>query len=190
MLANTPIAAAPNACTTRNVSAIGSRPMSGTISTPDSAANVEPMIHAMRRTAAGLVALHVQQVGVVDDGPHRHAEPGEAEQRVQRGHGDDRDDGDDHLVVADVDVERRGRSRCPFGQELRHRERVDAVLDRAETLDERGSGRSCRRSSTPCAAARAGGRSAPSRGRSAARATNTLTKNGELPVQPWSTCSQ
>ena len=55
MLAKNPMAAAPNACTTRNVRAIGSSPINGTMSTPDSAANVEPMIHEMRRTRDGLV---------------------------------------------------------------------------------------------------------------------------------------
>ena len=55
MLAKKPMAAAPNACTTRNVRAMGSSPINGTISTPDSAANVEPMIHEMRRTRDGLV---------------------------------------------------------------------------------------------------------------------------------------
>jgi hypothetical protein len=63
MLANMPIAAAPNACTTRNVSVIGSSPMNGTIKTPDSAARVDPKIQEMRRTLVGLVPWRSSRSG-------------------------------------------------------------------------------------------------------------------------------
>ena len=63
MLLKAPSAAAPNAWTTRNVSTMAFRPMNGSTSTPESAANVEPMIQDVNRTRVGLVACIATRSG-------------------------------------------------------------------------------------------------------------------------------
>ena len=63
MLEKAPIAAAPNASTTRNVSAMALRPMKGRTSAPERAAKVEPMIHERRRTRIGSMACIATRSG-------------------------------------------------------------------------------------------------------------------------------
>ncbi len=63
MLENAPTAAAPKACTTRNVSPTALSPISGATSTPDSAANVAPITHETRRTRCGSVPCMASRSG-------------------------------------------------------------------------------------------------------------------------------
>ena len=63
MLEKAPTAAAPNACTTRNVRPTALRPISGATRTPERAANVEPMTQEARRTRCGSVPCMARRSG-------------------------------------------------------------------------------------------------------------------------------
>ena len=115
MLEKPPIAAAPNAWTTRNVNSDHARGQDRRSSTPDRAANDEPMIHAHRRTATGLEPVSRQQIRIVDDGTHRGAEARVPEVAVERRSRDEGHDHDDdllplHVHARDLD-RRRGQER-------------------------------------------------------------------------------
>ena len=103
-------------------------PTNGSNSTPDSAANVEPISQAIRRTRIGLMACIGDQVRVVDHRAHREPATGETEQREQQEHADDGDDGDPQLRVGDVDPTDLEAVRR-LGQELLDPNGVRAVLD-------------------------------------------------------------
>ena len=122
--------------------AIAFRPMNGRTSTPDRAANVEPMIHG------GAPDPRPGSWPASPAGPGRRRRrasrcPCGSSGRVRTGRATatTRDHRHDQLGVGDVDAADRGTSRRP-GQELRDADRVAAVLDRRRGPARSGSARS------------------------------------------------
>ena len=85
--------------------------------------------------SARAAGLHGDEVRIVDDRAHRQAGLGEPEEQVEQDRRDQSDQRDGQLRVGDVDPE-EPEVLEPFRKELRHPDRVRAVFDGAQALDE------------------------------------------------------